>query len=108
MALFTETLGLSLESGAFFAALAFMGQTNLKVTLTSIRVLDNLFGSMFFACIGMILNPVYLVRNCLPVLSMMLCIVVIKITLVVGLMTFFHIPPLRALKAALSLCQVGE
>ncbi|KDO23520.1 hypothetical protein SPRG_11442 [Saprolegnia parasitica CBS 223.65] len=108
MALFTETLGLSLESGAFFAGLAFMGQTNLKVTLTSIRVLDNLFGSMFFACIGMILNPVYLVRNCLPVLSMMLCIVVIKITLVVGLMTFFHIPPLRALKAALSLCQVGE
>ncbi|EQC42506.1 hypothetical protein SDRG_00239 [Saprolegnia diclina VS20] len=108
MALFTETLGLSLESGAFFAGLAFMGQTNLKVTLTSIRVLDNLFGSMFFACIGMILNPVYLVRNCLQVLSMMLCIVVIKITLLLGLMTFFRIPILRAMKAALSLCQVGE
>ncbi|OQR82536.1 monovalent Cation:Proton Antiporter-2 (CPA2) family [Achlya hypogyna] len=108
MALFTETLGLSLESGAFFAGLAFMGQTNLKVTLSAIRVLDNLFGSMFFACIGMIINPSFLARNCVPVLAMMLCVCAIKITLVATIMMFFQIPIRRALKAALSLCQVGE
>ncbi|OQS02751.1 monovalent Cation:Proton Antiporter-2 (CPA2) family [Thraustotheca clavata] len=108
MALFTETLGLSLESGAFFAGLAFMGQTNLKVTLSSIRVLDNLFGSMFFACIGMILNPVFLVRNCLPVLSMIICVCAVKITLVTTIMSSFKIPMAKSIKAALSLCQVGE
>ncbi|ETV84631.1 hypothetical protein, variant 1 [Aphanomyces astaci] len=88
MSLFTESVGLSLECGAFFAGLAFQGASNLKATLSSIRVLDNLFGSMFFACIGMILNPAFLLRNCGTVCGMMLCVCTIK--------------------AAMSLCQVGE
>lgn len=51
-------LGLSLECGAFFAGLSFMGSKNLEITLTTIECLDHLFGSIFFACIGMIINPV--------------------------------------------------
>ncbi|ETW00647.1 hypothetical protein H310_07215 [Aphanomyces invadans] len=108
MSLFTESVGLSLESGAFFAGLAFQGSSNLKATLSSIRVLDNLFGSMFFACIGMILNPAFLLRNCGAVCAMMLCVCVIKIMLVSSIMSFFRIPIQKSIKAAMSLCQVGE
>ncbi|KAG9413840.1 Transmembrane and coiled-coil domains-containing protein 3 [Aphanomyces cochlioides] len=108
MSLFTETVGLSLECGAFFAGLAFQGSSNLKATLSSIRVLDNLFGSMFFACIGMILNPVFFLRNCGIVFAMMICVCMIKVTLVTSIMSFFQIPFQKSIKAALSLCQVGE
>jgi CPA2 family monovalent cation:H+ antiporter-2 len=58
MALLAENIGLSLECGAFFAGLAFIHSNHMKLALSSIRVLENLFGSMFFACVGMILNPV--------------------------------------------------
>ncbi|CAK4076651.1 unnamed protein product [Aphanomyces euteiches] len=108
MSLFTETVGLSLECGAFFAGLAFQGSSNLKATLSSIRVLDNLFGSMFFACIGMILNPAFFLRNCGIVFAMMICVCMIKVTLVTSIMSFFQIPFQKSIKAALSLCQVGE
>ncbi|KAF0700332.1 Aste57867_9145 [Aphanomyces stellatus] len=108
MSLFTESVGLSLECGAFFAGLAFQGSSNLKTTLSSIRVLDNLFGSMFFACIGLILNPMYLIRNCGPVVALMVCVSLIKITLLTSIMSFFRIPFQKAVMAALSLCQVGE
>ncbi|RHY80292.1 hypothetical protein DYB30_001950 [Aphanomyces astaci] len=108
MSLFTESVGLSLECGAFFAGLAFQGASNLKATLSSIRVLDNLFGSMFFACIGMILNPAFLLRNCGMVCGMMLCVCTIKVTFVTSIMWFFRIPLQKSIKAAMSLCQVGE
>jgi CPA2 family monovalent cation:H+ antiporter-2 len=109
MALFSEMIGLSLECGAFLAGLAFVHVSgNAKGAFTSIRVMENLFGSMFFACVGMILNPMFLLRNAGEILSMVLLIVGIKTVSMTGVMTFFRISPRKALMAAVGLCQIGE
>ncbi|GMF33680.1 unnamed protein product [Phytophthora fragariaefolia] len=109
MALFSEMIGLSLECGAFLAGLAFVHVSgNAKGAFTSIRVMENLFGSMFFACVGMILHPMFLIRNAGEILSMVLLIVCIKTVSMTGVMTFFRISPRKALMAAVGLCQIGE
>ncbi|KAG3117195.1 hypothetical protein PI124_g1729 [Phytophthora idaei] len=109
MALFSEMIGLSLECGAFLAGLAFVHVSgNAKAAFMSIRVMENLFGSMFFACVGMILHPMFLIRNAVEILSMVLLIVGIKTVSMTGVMTFFRISPRKALMAAVGLCQIGE
>ncbi|KAG7386079.1 Transmembrane and coiled-coil domains-containing protein 3 [Phytophthora pseudosyringae] len=109
MALFSEMIGLSLECGAFLAGLAFVHVSgNAKGAFMSIRVMENLFGSMFFACVGMILNPMFLIRNAGEILSMVLLIVGIKTVSMTCVMTFFRISPRKALMAAVGLCQIGE
>ncbi|KAG1705160.1 hypothetical protein DVH05_004093 [Phytophthora capsici] len=109
MALLSEMIGLSLECGAFLAGLAFVHVSgNAKGAFMSIRVMENLFGSMFFACVGMILHPMFLIRNAGEILSMVLLIVGIKTVSMTGVMTFFRISPRKALMAAIGLCQIGE
>ncbi|KAG6623737.1 monovalent Cation:Proton Antiporter-2 (CPA2) family [Phytophthora cinnamomi] len=109
MALFSEMIGLSLECGAFMAGLAFVHVSgNAKGAFMSIRVMENLFGSMFFACVGMILHPMFLIRNAGEILSMVMLIVAIKTVSMTGVMTFFRISPRKALMAAVGLCQIGE
>lgn len=109
MALFTESIGLSLECGAFLAGLAFVNVSkNAKAAFTSIRVMENLFGSMFFGCVGMILNPMFLLKNAGEILSMVILIVVIKTSVMTLVMTFFKISVQKALVAAVGLCQIGE
>ncbi|KAJ0392640.1 hypothetical protein P43SY_004705 [Pythium insidiosum] len=111
MALFTETIGLSLECGAFLAGLAFVNVSrDAQAAFTSIRVMENLFGSMFFACVGMILNPLFLVRNAVEILSMVVFIVVIKtLSMTVVMKTLFsQIAIEKALRASAGLCQIGE
>ncbi|GLE04840.1 hypothetical protein PINS_up013819 [Pythium insidiosum] len=111
MALFTETIGLSLECGAFLAGLAFVNVSrDAQAAFTSIRVMENLFGSMFFACVGMILNPLFLMRNAVEILSMVVFIVVIKtLSMTVVMKTLFsQIAIEKALRASAGLCQIGE
>lgn len=109
MALFTESIGLSLECGAFLAGLAFVNaSSDAKAAFTSIRVMENLFGSMFFACVGMILNPLFLLKNAGEILSMVVLIVVIKTVSMTAVMTFFNVAMEKALLAAVGLCQIGE
>lgn len=109
LALFTESIGLSLECGAFLAGLAFVNaSSDAKAAFTSIRVMENLFGSMFFACVGMILNPVFLFKNAGEILSMVALIVVIKTASMTAVMTFFDVTMEKALLAAVGLCQIGE
>ncbi|TMW63799.1 hypothetical protein Poli38472_002740 [Pythium oligandrum] len=109
MALFTESIGLSLECGAFLAGLAFVNVSrDAQTAFTSIRVMENLFGSMFFACVGMILNPIFLVKNAGEILSMVILIVVIKTFAMTIVMRFFHVALDKALLAGAGLCQIGE
>lgn len=110
MALFTESIGLSLECGAFMAGLAFVDVSrDAHVAFTSIRVMENLFGSMFFACIGMILNPLFLLKNAGEILSMVILIVMIKIFSMTIIMTFVNrISIQKAWYAGVGLCQIGE
>lgn len=109
MALFSEMIGLSLECGAFLAGLAFVHVAgSAKAAFTSIRVMENLFGSMFFACVGMILHPMFLLRNAMEILSMVVMIVCIKTVSMTSVMTIFQISPRKAFMAAIGLCQIGE
>lgn len=112
MALLTEFLGLSLECGAFLAGLTFMENTarstNMQKAIASIRVIENLFGSMFFACVGMILNPSFLIRNACEIISLVTLIVGIKTVCTTAVMRFYKVSFRKALIAGVSLCQIGE
>jgi Kef-type K+ transport system membrane component KefB len=110
MALFTELIGLSLECGAFLAGLAFVNVSrDAQGAFTSIRVMENLFGSMFFACVGMILNPMFLLKNAGEILSMVILIVVIKACSMTVVMAANRVVSIdKALLAGVGLCQVGE
>ncbi len=47
-----------MEAGAFLAGMSFSEIDTLNSAFSSIQVLQHLFGSIFFASIGMIVSPV--------------------------------------------------
>lgn len=84
MSLVTEALGLSLEVGAFVAGLAFCGSKgNLSQALTSISILEHLFGSLFFASIGMLLNMQFLLAHFVEALSLLVTISFLKVSMAI-------------------------
>jgi CPA2 family monovalent cation:H+ antiporter-2 len=108
VAFLTYHVGLSLALGAFLAGLIISETEFSHETLGSIIPFKDIFTSIFFVSIGMLLDIDFLFHHPLQVLSMTLAVVIVK-----GLLALFSVLllglPLRvAILVGLSLCQVGE
>jgi CPA2 family monovalent cation:H+ antiporter-2 len=108
IALLTEQLGLSIEMGAFVAGLMISEVEYSDQTLTYVEPLRDIFASLFFAAIGMLIDPVFLWNNLELILGLVTLVFIGKFLIVTPLVRLFGYPLKTALIAGLGLAQIGE
>jgi len=108
IALLTEQLGLSIEMGAFVAGLMISEVEYADQALTYVEPLRDVFATLFFAAIGMLIDPVFLIQNWELILSLVAIAMLGKFLIVVPLVSFFRYPLRVAIFAGLGLAQIGE
>jgi CPA2 family monovalent cation:H+ antiporter-2 len=108
IALLTEYLGLSIEMGAFIAGLMISEVEYADQTLTYVEPLRDIFASLFFAAIGMLIDPVFLWNNLELILGLVAIVFVGKFLIITPLVRAFRYPLKTALIAGLGLAQIGE
>lgn len=108
IALLTEHLGLSIEMGAFVAGLMISEVEYADQTLTYVEPLRDIFATLFFASIGMLIDPVFLWNNWSLILGLVGLVLVGKFLIVTPLVKVFRYPLKTALIVGLGLAQIGE
>ena len=108
VALITSWLGLSLALGAFLAGLMMAESEYSLNTLESIMPFKEVFSSIFFISVGMLLDIRFFLTH-LPIISLCAAAIIIaKILMVVPAVRVLRYSMRTALLAAFSLAQVGE
>ena len=108
IALLTEHLGLSIEMGAFVAGLMISEVEYADQTLTYVEPLRDIFASLFFAAIGMLIDPVFLWNNLELILGLVAIVFVGKFLIITPLVKLFGYPLKTAIITGLGLAQIGE
>lgn len=108
VALFTHSIGLSLALGAFLAGLLIADSEYSHEALSNIFPFRDIFTSIFFVSVGMLLNAGFLIENWALVLAA--CLVVLGVKAIVATLAVLAVGlPLRTcIFAGLALAQVGE
>ncbi len=108
IALLTEHLGLSIEMGAFVAGLMISEAEYADQTLTYVEPLRDIFASLFFASIGMLIDPFFLWNNLELILGLVALVFIGKFIIITPLVRLFRYPLKTALITGLGLAQIGE
>ncbi len=108
IALLTEHLGLSIEMGAFVAGLMISEAEYADEALTYVEPLRDIFAALFFAAIGMLIDPVFLWQNWELILGLVTIVLFGKFLIVAPLVRIFGYPLRTALISGLGLAQIGE
>ena len=101
-------LGLSPALGAFLGGLLLTETEFDHRVIAEVVPMRNLFGTLFFVSIGMLIDPLFIIRNLPAVIGLSLFIIVAK-----ALLTFIAIIPFRlggktTIFTALGMIQIGE
>jgi CPA2 family monovalent cation:H+ antiporter-2 len=107
-ALVTEFAGLSLAFGAFLAGLVIAESEYRTQVVAEAMPLRDLFASLFFVSVGMLINPAALLSEAGLILLVSGVVIVGKAAIVALLVLAFGFPARVAILAGLSLAQVGE
>jgi monovalent cation:H+ antiporter-2, CPA2 family len=107
-ALGTQFFGLSLAFGAFLAGLVVSESDLSHQAVAEVLPLRDLFATLFFVSVGMLLDPVFVVRNVPAVLLVAGVVVLGKLMLVTVLTRAFGYAGRTALLVGLALAQMGE
>ncbi|MCU0542811.1 MAG: cation:proton antiporter [Oscillatoriaceae cyanobacterium Prado104] len=108
IALLTEYLGFSIEMGAFVAGLMISEVEYADQTLTYVEPLRDIFASLFFVTIGMLIDPVFLWNHLELILGLVFLVFAGKFAIVTPIVRLFGYPLKTALIAGLGLAQIGE
>lgn len=108
IALLTAYLGLSIEMGAFVAGLMISEVEYADETLTIVEPLRDIFASLFFASIGMLIDPVFLWKNLEFILGLVALVFIGKFLIITPLVKIFRYSWKTALITGLGLAQIGE
>ncbi len=108
IALLTEHLGLSIEMGAFVAGLMIAEVEYADQTLAYVEPLRDIFASLFFAAIGMLIDPVFLWNNLELILELVALVIVGKFLIITPLVKAFGYSLKTALTVGFGLAQIGE
>ncbi len=108
IALLTEHLGLSIEMGAFVAGLMISEAEYADEALTYVEPIRDIFAALFFAAIGMLIDPVFLFQNWQLILGLVTIVLFGKFLIVAPLVRIFGYPLRTALISGLGLAQIGE
>ncbi len=108
VAWFTSSLGLSVSLGAFLAGLIISESEYSHQALGNILPFKDVFTSIFFVSIGMLLNIHILVQQPVAVLLITLAIIFIKLATGMFAIILLGFPLRTAVLTGLALGQVGE
>jgi CPA2 family monovalent cation:H+ antiporter-2 len=108
IALLTEYLGLSIEMGAFVAGLMISEVEYADQTLTYVEPLRDIFASLFFASVGMLIDPLFLWNHLELILGLVALVFIGKFSMVAPLVRLFGYSVKTALIAGFGLAQIGE
>lgn len=104
----TYLVGLSFALGAFVAGLLLSESDHAHQALSDIIPLRDLFGLLFFASVGMLLDPEFLMENILLVLSVAALVVVGKSVIFAVITRLFGYGGITPFIVGLGLFQIGE
>lgn len=103
-----SSAGVSLALGAFLAGLVVAGSQYRHQALSDLIPLREVLASLFFVSVGMLLDPLGLLRNAGPVLGIFAAIVIGKFSIVLAVGLLMRLPLRVCVLAAVALAQVGE
>ncbi|HEY9826517.1 MAG TPA: cation:proton antiporter [Stenomitos sp.] len=108
IALLTEHFGLSIEMGAFVAGLMISEVEYADQTLAYVEPLRDIFATLFFAAIGMLIDPIFLWEHLELILGLVAIVILGKFLIITPIVRLFGYPLKTALIAGLGLAQIGE
>ncbi|GAB4381826.1 MAG: cation:proton antiporter [Elainellaceae cyanobacterium] len=108
IALLTEYLGLSIEMGAFIAGLMISEVEYADQTLTYVEPIRDIFASLFFAAVGMLIDPGFIWSNLELILGLVALVLIGKFLIVTPLVRAFGYSLRTSLIVGLGLAQIGE
>ncbi len=107
-AVVTQLVGLSLAFGAFLAGLVVAESEYRVQVVAEVLPMRDLFASLFFVSVGMLVDPQALAGQLGAVLVASVAVVVLKTAIAAGTAAVLGMPGRVALLAGLSVSQVGE
>ena len=108
VALVTAKLGLSIEMGAFVAGLMVSGVDYSDHALAKVLPLRDTFACLFFASIGMLINPVVLFQNFGLILLLVTLVMLGKAIIILPIVVKFGYSIKTAIITSLGINQIGE
>ncbi|WP_404790991.1 cation:proton antiporter [Altericista sp. CCNU0014] len=108
VALLTNILGLGIEMGAFVAGLMISQVEYSDQALHSILPLRDVFATLFFASIGMLIDPLFLLSHAGTLVSLVAVVMLGKAIIIAPLVALFGYPLKTALTVGLGINQIGE
>lgn len=108
MALLTSALGLSLSLGAFMAGLLLARSQYSMSVISGILPYRDVFMSLFFISVGMMLNLEYFLQHFILIICSTLIFVAVKSVLTLPAVIIQGYPLRAAIITGLTLAQVGE
>lgn len=108
IALLTSTAGLSLSLGAFLAGLIMSESEYSHSALEGVLPFRDVFTSVFFVSIGMLLDPLFVLTHLPQVLGLTLAVLLVKTALAGAAGRILGYPAHVAILGGLCLCQIGE
>lgn len=107
-ALGTYSFGLSLAFGAFIAGLVVSECDFNHQIVAEVLPLRDIFATIFFVSVGMLINPLFLLENMQTILVIVAAVVVGKFLICLALPLVFGYSGKTAVYSALALIQIGE
>ena len=104
----TQFLGLSMVFGAFLVGIVLRSTTFVHQALAEITPLRDIFATLFFVSIGMLLDPIFLANNWQAVLTLVALIMLIKLATVFFIVKAFGYNNRIASLTSAGLFQLGE
>jgi CPA2 family monovalent cation:H+ antiporter-2 len=108
IALLSDWLGLGIAMGAFVAGLMISNMEYADHALDRVLPMRDVFATLFFASIGLLISPLFLWQNAWMLLGLVAVVMVGKAALVTLLVRFFNYPLKTALTVGLGMNQIGE
>ena len=108
LAALTDYIGLSAALGAFVAGLLLSESDFGHRALSEVAPLRDIFAALFFASLGMLTDPMFVVDNYVNVLSIIGAVMVLKFMITTGLVRGFGYLPNTAVLSGLGMVQIGE
>jgi len=104
----THILGLSAVFGAFIIGLVLRESIFAHQALAEITPLRDVFATLFFLSLGMLLNPVFVVENWDTILLIVMCILIVKSVVIFMIVRAFRYSNIIAILSGIGLFQIGE
>ena len=104
----TSHFGLSLALGAFIAGMVLADSEYSHQVTSEVLPFRDVFNSLFFVSIGMLLSVTALVANILPVIMLVIGLILVKAVIIWTIVRILGYPQRISTMAALGLAQIGE